>query len=288
MDRRAFLKTTAASAVAGTLAAAAAPRSAQAKDRAPAYRAADYSAAEHRRRLENIDRCRRAIRSCLRTHLIGDYLPGQGCYNLGEYPATKPWSLETFDEQELDRLRDHGIQLIQWFDDWADPLRLFGGDKYTPANPADARRFIEMAHGRGMKVIPYASSCFLERTDPDFRQEWSREGDNLLIGYWNMARCSPGSPGWRAYLLPRIARILDGYGSLCPRISWPRPSSTGKATSSWPTTGARTSGWKRPMRTCPTMRGLPFRRRRGICRDDRSSSFAVPISTEGGSAATAH
>jgi len=70
-----------------------------------------------------------------------------------------------------------------------------------------------MAHRRGMKVIPYASSCFLHRTDPDFRQEWSREGDNLLLGYWNMARCSPASPGWRAHLLPRIARILDDHGA---------------------------------------------------------------------------
>ncbi|MFH1923171.1 MAG: hypothetical protein ABIP48_25190, partial [Planctomycetota bacterium] len=62
-----------------------------------------------------------------------------------------------------------------------------------------------------MKMITYTSTCFLQRTDPDFRQEWSREGDNLLVGYWNMARCSPASPGWRAYLLPRIARILDEY-----------------------------------------------------------------------------
>ena len=31
-------------------------------------------------------------------------------------------------------------------------------------------------------------------------------------GYWDMARCSPASPGWRAYLLPRLVRILDEYG----------------------------------------------------------------------------
>jgi hypothetical protein len=212
MDRRDFLKMTAGSAFAGAIAAGA-PGPAEAKGAATPRRAADYSADEHRRRLENIGRSRLAIRSCLRKHLIADYLPGQCCYNLGEYPATKPWSLEKYDEEELDRLRDHGIRLIQWFDDWADPLRLFGGDKYAPANPADARRFIEMAHLRGMKVIPYASCCFLERKDPDFRQDWSREGDDLRLGYWNMARCSPASPGWRAYLLPRIRRILDDHGA---------------------------------------------------------------------------
>jgi hypothetical protein len=216
MNRRSFLKTTAGVAGTGILGGVIAPSETGetlARKVNPSPAAAHYSVAEHRRRLENIDRCRKAIRTCLRRVLVTDYLPAQCCYNLGEYPATKPWSLAAYDEQELDRLRDHGIQVIQWFDDWADPLRLFGGDKYTPASTANVRRFIERAHQRGMKVLPYASSCFLQRTDPDFRPEWSREGDNLVLGYWNMARCSPASPGWRAYLLPRIARILDDYGA---------------------------------------------------------------------------
>ena len=216
MNRRSFLETTAAIAATGTLGNVIAPstRGMPATQlMPPSLVAAGYSVAEHRRRLENIARCRAAIRSCVRQHVVSDYLPAQCCYNLGEYPATKPWRLEAYDEQELDRLRDHGIQIIQWFDDWADPLRLFGGDKYTPSGAANVRRFIERAHQRGMKVLPYASSCFLQRTDPDFRQEWSREGDNLVLGYWNMARCSPASPGWRAYLLPRLAHILDDYGA---------------------------------------------------------------------------
>lgn len=141
-----------------------------------------------------------------------DYLPGQSCYNLAEYPGRKPYEPGEADERELDRLRDHGIRLIQVFDDWNDSLRLFGGDKFTAVNPAGFRRFVEMVHRRGMKVLAYASTCFLQRTDPDFRQEWAREGDNCVVGYWNMARCSPASPGWRAFLLPRVARILDDYG----------------------------------------------------------------------------
>jgi len=172
-----------------------------------------YTAEDHRRRLENIGCCQRAIRSCMRKHLITDYLPAQCCYNLGEYPARKPWTVGTYDAQELDRLRDHGIQLIQLFDEWADPLRLFGGDKFTPVDADSVHRFIDMAHDRGMKVLPYASTCFLQRTDPDFRQAWSREGDNLEVGFWNMARCSPASPGWRAYLLTRIVRVLDEFGA---------------------------------------------------------------------------
>jgi len=27
-----------------------------------------------------------------------------------------------------------------------------------------------------------------------------------------MARCSPASPGWRAYFLPHLVRILEEYG----------------------------------------------------------------------------
>ncbi|HUT91173.1 MAG TPA: twin-arginine translocation signal domain-containing protein [Thermoguttaceae bacterium] len=216
MDRRTFLKTStgaaAASGIGGVVAVSQGGQTAAPRSDAPAV-LSGYTAEEHRRRLENIGRCRGAIRSCMRKHLITGYLPAQCCYNLGEYPARKPWTLGPYDEEELDRLRDQGIQLIQLFDEWADPLRLFGGDKFTPVDPAAVRRFIEMAHERGMKVLPYASTCFLQRTDPDFRQAWSREGDNLEVGYWNMARCSPASPGWRAYLLPRIVRMFDEFGA---------------------------------------------------------------------------
>lgn len=173
----------------------------------------DYTAEDHRRRLQNIAQCNSAIHTCMRKHLVTDYLPGQCCYNLGEYPSSKPWVVDEYDEQELDRLRDEGIQVLQVFDDWNDSLRLFGGDKYSAVNPAGYHRFIEMAHQRGMKVLTYTSPCFIQRTDPDFRQEWSREGDFLVVGYWDMARCSPASPGWRAFVLQKIAQILEEYGT---------------------------------------------------------------------------
>ena len=64
-----------------------------------------------------------------------------------------------------------------------------------------------------MKVLPYGSTGFLQCTDPDFRQEWASEGSKCSVGYWDMAHCSPASPGWRAYLLPRLMRILDEYGA---------------------------------------------------------------------------
>lgn len=215
MDRRDFFKVGAKAAVVG--AAVSTPVCSSPAATSPAGDGAagavlkSYTAADHRRRLDNIGICTRDIRACMRTHLVTNYLPAQCCYNLGEYPCRKPWDPDEYDEAELDRLKEHGIQLLQVFDDWNDSLRLFGGDKYTALNPAGFHRFVEMAHRRGMKVLAYTSTGFLQWTDPDFRQEWSPEGSRCSVGFFDLARCSPASPGWRAFLLPRMARIMDEY-----------------------------------------------------------------------------
>ncbi len=216
MNRRDFLKTGAGStligaAVAQTPAIPAEPTSRQPNPPTPAI-LASYTSEDHRRRLQNIAVCERGIRTCMRKHLITSYLPGQCAYNLGEYPCRKPWDPDEYDEKELDRLRDHGIRLIQVFDEWNDSLRLFGGSKYTALNPAGFRRFVDMVHKRGMKLMAYLSTGFLQVTDPDLRPEWFREGDILVVGFWNMARCAPASAGWRAFLLPQVVRILDEWG----------------------------------------------------------------------------
>lgn len=214
MHRRDFLKTGVQAAAVSTVAAIPASPAVAAASTSRAAPAAAilscYTAEDHRRRLQNIGLCTREIRSCMRKHLISSYLPGQCCYNLGEYPCRKPWDPGQYDEQELDRLKEHGIQLIQVFDEWNDSVRLFGGDKFTALNPAGFRRFIDMVHRRGMKMITYTSTGFLQQSDPDFRPEWSR-GSKCSVGFWDMGHCAPGSPGWRAFLLPRIARILEDY-----------------------------------------------------------------------------
>ncbi len=219
MDRRDFLKRGVQAAAVGSVAAmpacpvvAGSPAaSGVSSAQTPAILKA-YTADDHRQRMRNIETCRREIRGCMRQHLVTSYLPGQCCYNLGEYPSRRPWDVGEYDERELDRLRDHGIRLIQVFDDWNDSLRLFGGDKYTAVNPAAFRRFVDMVHRRGMKLLAYTSTGFLQWTDPDFRQAWSPEGSRCSLGFWDMARCSPASPGWRAYLLPRLVRIMEDYG----------------------------------------------------------------------------
>lgn len=215
MQRRDFMKANAQVAVVGAAAAVAVRPSrasvgAAAQPEAPAI-LRDYTAEDHRRRLLNIGLGTRAIRAYLRRHLVTNYLPAQACYNLGEYPCVKPWEIGEYDEQELDRLKDHGIQIIQVFDEWNDALRLFGGDKYTALNPAGFRRFIDMVHQRGMKILPYTSIGFLEQTNPNFRSEWSA-GQLCQSGYWDLAYCSPASPGWRAFVLPRLLRVIEQYG----------------------------------------------------------------------------
>ncbi|MGC8640628.1 MAG: hypothetical protein ACP5XB_12205 [Isosphaeraceae bacterium] len=216
MHRRGFLQTGALGVAAGALTSPAAASAttvevSAVRSDAPAV-LKSYMAEDHRRRLQNIGGCTRAIRQCMRKHLITNYLPAQCAYNLGEYPCVKPWDPDAYDEQELDRLRDHGIQLIQLFDESNDSLRLFGGGKHTPLNPEGLRRFVTMAHRRGIKVITYLSTGYFQYKDPDLKPEWYRKGDGVTVGYWDMVRCAPASPGWRAYLLPHAVRLLDDYG----------------------------------------------------------------------------
>jgi len=215
MNRREFLKTGTQAMLLGTVAATGQSAVAAAGATKSAWLTPavlkGYTPEDHRQRLQNIALGERGVRACMRKHLITDYLPGHCVYNLGEYPARKPWDPDDWDERELDKLRDHGIRLIQLHEEWNDSQRLNGADKYSPVNPAGFRRFVDMVHRRGMKLIVYVSTGFFQRTDPDFREEWARKQDLVEI-YFRYARCSPASPGWRAYLLPKLMRILDDYG----------------------------------------------------------------------------
>ena len=215
MNRRQFFKAGAQATVLGTMVSvkpsAIAAAAGAASKSFPSVVLGGYTTEDHRRRLQNIALGERGVRACMRKHLITDYLPGHCVYNLGEYPARKPWDPDHWDERELDKLRNDGIRLIQLHEEWNDPQRFFGADKYSPVNPAGFRRFVDMVHRRGMKLIVYVSTGFFQRTDPDFREEWARNQDLVEI-YYRYARCSPASPGWRAYLLPKLMRILDDYG----------------------------------------------------------------------------
>ncbi len=216
MNRRGFLRTGAAGgAMAGgtILSAISNPREVRAEPAASTSvpSLSHLSAEDHRQRLNNIALCQKAIHGAMRTHLVTDYLPGQCNYNLGEYPCRKIWEIGEWDAAQLDQLKAEGIGLIQLHEDWNDSQRLYGATKYTPLNPKGFRQFLDMAHQRGMKVIVYASTGFIEKRDPDFREEWARDQD-LVELFYQYARCSPASPSWRAYIVKQLLRIMDEYG----------------------------------------------------------------------------
>ena len=148
----------------------------------------------------------------MREHHVADYLAGQVTYNLGDYP--KPFSITPtdYDRQLLQTLGDHGVGLIQLHEEWNDSQRVLRADKYTSHDPEGLRAFIALAHGLGIRVILYASTGFFEATDPEFDPSWAHPDQHLVELYFDYARCSPAGPEWRAYLLPRLERILDDYG----------------------------------------------------------------------------
>jgi hypothetical protein len=208
MFRRDFLKSSvAAAAVSGhtlTLGQTSKPA-------VPSVAVSEADQEAHARRLRYLAECERGIRKFLRKRVVIDYLPGQVVYNLGEYPCRKPWEVDEWDEQQLAEYSRSGIELVQVHEDWNDSQRLFGADKLSALNEKGFRRFVDMCHRNRLKIIPYISTGYFESRDPDFRPEWaSKPYQNEL--FFQYARCSPASPGWRAYILPRLKRILDEYG----------------------------------------------------------------------------
>lgn len=171
-----------------------------------------WSAEDHRRRLLNIQTCERGIRKCLKKHLITNYLPGQVSYNMGEYPSRAPYDPDEYDDNELAELASNGIRCLQVMEDWNDLLNLHGADRFSSPNPAGMRRFIDMAHSHGIKVLLYASTGFMQDGDPDFDPSWSREPRGSVVGgHWNLIRCSPASPAWRSFVLQKTVQILEEY-----------------------------------------------------------------------------
>jgi len=165
-----------------------------------------YSATDHRKRLESIAFGEKKISNCVRKHLVTSYIPGHAVFALnnsnGE-PNDK-------DDQELARLRDIGIGIIQPWSEWSTP---WGKNYLVARNPDGFKRLVKLSHSHGMKVIPYTSSQFFERTDENFKKEWAwPKSFDLVEADYHLAHCSPASPDWRAYTLHRHLHVLDEYG----------------------------------------------------------------------------
>ncbi|MHB8995620.1 MAG: alpha-amylase family protein [Armatimonadota bacterium] len=167
---------------------------------------------DHRRRLQNFGDVHAAL-GAHQPHFVREYLPGQVVYNLSEYPAATPLGPTDYDADLLSRFAEAGVKLIQIHEDWNDSQRVLGADKFTSPDPEGLQRLVDLIHSLGMKIIPYISTGFFDIKDPDFREEWyNGQRTRLIEVYFDYAHCSPASPSWREYLLPRLERLLDQYG----------------------------------------------------------------------------
>ena len=167
---------------------------------------------EHRKRIENLNSAEQNNRAYLRRHRIREYLPGQAVYNLGDYPARFSIEPTEYDYNMLKDMAANGVELIQLHEEWNDPVRRFGADKYSCFDPKGLEHFIDLAHLFGIKIIPYISSGFFHELDPDFDENFTVRKNYCLAGmHFKYRRCSAGSAEWREYLLPRTVAVLDRY-----------------------------------------------------------------------------
>jgi hypothetical protein len=151
---------------------------------------ADASTLEQQRRLVHREECRRRIRKCLRERTVINYRPGQVVYNLGEYPCRKPWDPDEWDDQQLEQYSRAGIEVVQVHEEWSDSQRLFGADKLSALNEKGFLRFVDMCHRHRLKIIPYISTGYFERNDPDQQREALKDHPPYLVPCIDVARTS--------------------------------------------------------------------------------------------------
>lgn len=165
-----------------------------------------WTATDHRRRLESIAFGESRVTNCVRKHLITSYIPGHSLFS----PTNPTWEPNDKDDKALADLHDIGIGIIQPWSEWA---TCWGKNYLIAKNPESFKRFVKLAQSHGLKVIPYTSSQFFERTDENFKKEWAwPKSFDLVESDYHLAHCSPASPDWRAYTMHRHLHVLDEYG----------------------------------------------------------------------------
>ena len=168
---------------------------------------------QHQNRIRNINSAEAGNRSYVRRHRIREYLPGQAVYNLGDYPARFSIEPTEYDYRLLKDMAQKGVGLIQLHEEWNDPVRHLGADKFSSFDPQGLRHFVDLCHSFGIKVIPYISSGYFHEGDPDFREEFTIRERYCISGmHFKYRTCSASSAEWREFLLPRTFRVLDEYG----------------------------------------------------------------------------
>lgn len=167
---------------------------------------------QHRKRIANINSAEASNKKYFRRHRIRDYIPGQAIYHLGDYPNPFSISPTEYDRELIKSFSKNGVGLIQIHEDWNDSIRRLGADKLTSHDPDGLRKFVDLCHEFGIKIIPYISTGYFQATDPDFKDEFTRIDHSLRGDYFAYKKCWAGSAEWREYILPRTFAALDEYG----------------------------------------------------------------------------
>ena len=170
-----------------------------------------WSQEEQRKRLQNIEYASTAVKACAKRVRIRDYLPGQVTYNLGPYPARFSIEPTEYDYNLVKSFAEKGVGLIQVHEEWNDTIRLYGADKYSSHDPEGMKKFIKLCHDFGIKVLPYISSFYFDRRDPDFRDDFIRYGSYLIGAHFEYANCSAESDTWATYFVEKMKRVFDVY-----------------------------------------------------------------------------
>ena len=164
-----------------------------------------------KRRIENLRRAEEGNKTYLRRHRIGEYLPGQAIYNLGDYP--KRFSIEPteYDYNLIKDMAENGVKVIQVHEEWNDAIRHLGADKFSSHDHTGMKNFVKLCHSFGIKILPYVSTGYFDIRDPDFREEFARSTYGYHAEHLNYRKCYAGSPKWRCYLISKLKNAVETY-----------------------------------------------------------------------------
>ncbi len=163
-------------------------------------------------RIDNITYAEKGNKEYFKRIRIRDYIAGQAIYNLGDYPERISAQPTEYDKKLIKQLAESGVKLIQLHEEWNDPVRIHGGDKFNAVDPEGLKSFIALCHENGIKVLGYASSGFFQETDPDYKEEYSKSKEQLISHFFRYRKASHSSAAWREFIIPKVLGAMDEYG----------------------------------------------------------------------------
>jgi len=167
---------------------------------------------QHRARIRNLRQAREDVRTCTREMRIRDYLPGQITYYLGDYPAPMSVAPTEYDYNLLKSYAENGVDMIQVHEEWNDTIRRFGSDKWHSCDHEGMRKFVDLCHDFGIRILPYCSSSYIHRHDAEYDLRFSHTAWSCTDMHYDYAIGWAGSEYWRKFILPRTFQIMETYG----------------------------------------------------------------------------